>query len=220
MAADNSSQLTIETRVKGDDVRVVVNRGERKLGSLVLSNETICWAPWESNDSDESRKMTWVMTWEQFSEVMQSGDLSEVVRMSQSTYASAARADQRIAVKEDHLNLSLPRSRESLGLLRHFNHAEFILIRKGSIPASMDDKWFIYFDPERFELRIHRSWTGFCIYTLRFREDSEGFEVSEAWVNRKAEQYSSTDNRYDAELASWLIDVFLLGKERDFPSDL
>lgn len=212
MAEDNKLQLTIETRVKGDDVRVFVNRGEQKLGSLVLSSGTICWVPAAS-------EMTWVMTWEQFAEVMQSRDLSEVVRLSQSTYASAARADHGIAFKQDHLNLPLPRSRESLGLLRHFNHAEFILIRKGFIPDSMDDKWFIYFDPVRFELRMHRSWTGFCIYALRFREDSEGVEISESWVNRKSKQYSSTDTRYDAEVASGLIDVFLLGRERDFPSE-
>jgi hypothetical protein len=113
----------------------------------------------------------------------------------------------------------LPRLRENMALRRNFSRTEFTLIQKGSSPSSMDDKWFIYFDHARSELRMHRSWTGFCIYVLRFSENNEGIELSEAWVNRNAEQYQSTNTRYDAELAFWLIDVLLLGREYDFPAE-
>jgi len=71
----------------------------------------------------------------------------------------------------------------------------------------------------RSELRMCRSWTGYCIYTLRFGEDSHGAEIMESWVNRDKEQYESTNTKHDAELAQWLIDAFLLGKRREFPSE-
>jgi hypothetical protein len=217
MAEDTKQQLTIETRVKGDDVRVVVDGGGRKLGTLVLSNQTICWAPEGSNDSDESRKMTWVMTWEQFSEVMQSLDIGEVVRLSQSAYASAARAGAGTVPHEAGFDAPMPKAREKLGLCRHFNNGELALIRKGYSPV-YDDKWIMYFDSSRSELRMYRTWTGHCVFSMS-REDSNGAEISESWVSRDREHYGSTDTKHDAQLASWLIDVFLLGRNRDYPSE-
>jgi hypothetical protein len=40
MAADDSSQLSIETKVKGDNIRLVLDRGEQNLGTFLLSNQT------------------------------------------------------------------------------------------------------------------------------------------------------------------------------------
>ncbi|MGA7887813.1 MAG: HD domain-containing protein [Acidobacteriaceae bacterium] len=125
----------------------------------------------------------------------------------------------KVATKRDHLNLPMPESRQRLPLRRTFNTGESILIRRGFVPASMDDKWFIYFNSATSELLIHRSWTGYCIYILKLRKKDDGYEISEAWVNRDSEQFSSKDIGLDAEVASWLIDVFLLGKRRDFPSN-
>jgi hypothetical protein len=218
MTENNRSNFNVETRVQGDDVRVLVDRGGQKLGKLVLSNRTICWVPAEPKKPNEGRRMTWVMTWEQFAEVMQSRDLSEIVRLSQCTYAFASRAGARIVRQEADLDVPMPKAREKLGLRRHFNIAEFALIRKG-YPPEYDESWIMYFDSIQSELRMYRALTGYCIYSLRLREDSEGGEISESWVNRESEQYGSTDIEHDAEVATWLIDAILLGRERDFPSE-
>lgn len=66
-------------------------------------------------------------------------------------------------------------------------------------------------------LSFHRSWTGICIYRLRFRKRDEGVEIVEAWVNRKGDEYSCVDDLYDAAIVSWLIDVLLLKRDAPWP---
>jgi hypothetical protein len=38
-------------------------------------------------------------------------------------------------------------------------------------------------------------------------------------VNRDPEQYSETDDSHDVEMIDFLIDVLLLGRRAEFPSD-
>lgn len=123
-----------------------------------------------------------------------------------------------IARKQDHLNMPMPECRRKLPLHRIFNAAEGALILKGFIPDSMDDRWFIFFDPTRSELQMHRSWTGFCIYSLKLQTQGDGYEISEAWVNRDPEQYIGNDIEEDAEIALQLIDVLLLGTKTELPA--
>ena len=88
-------------------------------------------------------------------------------------------------------------------------------IRLGLIPQAMEDKWFIYF--EESWLYFHRSWSGHCIYALRFVESASGLRVVDSWVNREPEQYKETDVSYDRKLVGFLIDAFLLHKPSQFP---
>ncbi|WP_109485404.1 HD domain-containing protein [Occallatibacter savannae] len=124
----------------------------------------------------------------------------------------------RVARKQDHLNVPMPNARRKLRLNGSFDASEFALVKKGFIPESMDDRWFIFFDPDASQLQIHRSWTGYCIYLLKFRREGSRHEVSQAWVNRDPEQYTEDDPEHDAAVAIYLIDVLLLGKDRGFPS--
>jgi hypothetical protein len=48
-----------------------------------------------------------------------------------------------------------------------FSPTELSRLRKGLIPKSMDDKWFIYFESPY--LYLHRSWTGKLIYRVEPR---------------------------------------------------
>jgi hypothetical protein len=108
-----------------------------------------------------------------------------------------------------------PEARENLGLRRHFNLVEYALIRKGCY-ASL----FIYFDPEQCELRMHRGQSGIFSYALKFRENEEGAEIYESWANRvpgEHGEYASVEQ--EAEHVSWVIDFFLLGREREMPED-
>ncbi|MFZ1039971.1 MAG: hypothetical protein WCA79_07115 [Anaerolineales bacterium] len=41
--------------------------------------------------------------------------------------------------------------------------------------------------------------------------------MTEAWMNRNQEEYRDIDDNYDIELLSFLIDNFLLGKNKSFP---
>jgi len=45
-----------------------------------------------------------------------------------------------------------------------------------------------------------------------------GSTVEEAWVNRSPEQYRETDDIYDAEVLSFLVERILLGRDVCFPT--
>src|SRR5262249_44725766 len=77
--------------------------------------------------------------------------------------------------------------------------------------------WFIYW--ENNALFFHRSWTGFCIYIVRFSIQADCYCMVEADVNRDPEQYRETSDERDAKMISYLIDLLLLQQEPDFPTD-
>jgi len=51
----------------------------------------------------------------------------------------------------------------------------------------MEDKWFFFWSRNR--LFFHRSWTGYCVYVVRFRNDQAGWRTFEALGNPDSEQY-------------------------------
>jgi len=93
-------------------------------------------------------------------------------------------------------------------------------MKRGLIPRQMEDKWFIYF--EEPWIYFHRSWTGPCIYGIRFESSTTGVLAVESWVSRDSTQYRETRTEYDQLIAKFLVDAFLLGKSATFPvpSDL
>ena len=109
----------------------------------------------------------------------------------------------------------LPQQRTQLSLERAFTENEYELIRHGVIPEAMEDKWFIFLEDD--VLYFHRSWTGFCLYQVRIKKDGGQYRVVEALVNRDSNQYSATDDHYDANLLNFLIDNFLLQGSSTFP---
>ncbi|HXQ71556.1 MAG TPA: hypothetical protein VN844_13765 [Pyrinomonadaceae bacterium] len=102
----------------------------------------------------------------------------------------------------------LPEQRAALSLERAFTEEEFELIRYGSIPEAMENKWFIFLEDD--VLYFHRSWTGFCIYQVSLKKDGAQYRVVEALANRDSTQYSAADDHYDVNLLNFLIDNFLL----------
>jgi hypothetical protein len=88
-------------------------------------------------------------------------------------------------------------------------------IKQGVIPDQMEDKWFVFF--ENNWLYFHRSWTGACIFKVRFEKTTTGYESAEAWASRDENFYASTNVEYDAALLLYLIRGFLLGEEVPFP---
>ena len=81
----------------------------------------------------------------------------------------------------------------------------------------MEDKWFIYWKDDT--LFFHRSWTGFCIYVIRFAVEGDSCRMIEADVNRDPKQYKETIDKRDVKMISYLVDVLLLHREAVFPSN-
>jgi hypothetical protein len=79
----------------------------------------------------------------------------------------------------------------------------------------MDYKWFIFYEQDR--LYIHRSWTGYCIYIVRFENDGQDYVACEVQANRNPKQYRENDDSYDARMAFWVIDIALLGRDTGMP---
>ncbi|MCP3925209.1 MAG: hypothetical protein GY714_21765 [Desulfobacterales bacterium] len=89
-------------------------------------------------------------------------------------------------------------------------------MRLGIKPEEMEDKWFIY--EENYWIYFHRSWTGNCIYKVKFEMNDETLSISDAYANRNVEQYTINNNEYDSDFVVWLIDRFLLNKkDSSFP---
>ena len=98
----------------------------------------------------------------------------------------------RAATAYDWNTSPMPDKHAEFSFRRFFTKEEMELLRFGNIPQEMEDKWFWYYEDDR--LYIHRSWTGFCIYIVRFTPGSDELHVT---VNRDPEQYSCTDVNED-----------------------
>jgi hypothetical protein len=123
------------------------------------------------------------------------------------------------ATRKDFQNEPMPDTKEELLLERHFDADQYERMKQGVIPQEMEDRWFIYFDARSREFRFHRSWTGFCIFIVKVKDDANGgCHIVKSWVNRDPVQHDgSEDLKKVAILALWLIDVLLLKQERPFP---
>lgn len=121
------------------------------------------------------------------------------------------------AERSDWQTEELPLKRITIPLNRSFTLSEMQRLRPGLVPEQMEDKWFIYWQNDR--LFFHRSWTGFCIYEVRFISQGDRYRMIEAQVNRDPEQYSETSDDHDGAMISYLSDVLLLHQEASFPSE-
>lgn len=110
----------------------------------------------------------------------------------------------------------LPKLRKQIPFREIYSEEEYRFIRHGLIPHVMEDKWFIFLEDDW--LYLHRSWTGLCVYKLRFEKIAEGHKVSEAWVNRDPRHYKETSDEYSTVLLRYLIDRLLLCKKAPFPT--
>jgi hypothetical protein len=103
----------------------------------------------------------------------------------------------------------MPKSHATIRVSRRFSAREMEKINLGFCPADMDDRWFIFYEEDR--LYIHRSWTGYCTYIVRFENDGRDYVACEVQTNRNLKQHGVSDDSYDAQMAFWVIDFILLG---------
>ena len=111
----------------------------------------------------------------------------------------------------------LPEARAELGFTRTYDAADFARIRRGFTPQQMEDKWLIYYDDPW--LWVHRSWSRFCIFRVRFEPGEAGFTAVESWVNRDPDQYKTTGLEFDRAVLRFLIERLILERPVRFPVD-
>ena len=105
-----------------------------------------------------------------------------------------------VACRDDWKTEAMPEQHETFVLDRSFSEEEMAVLRCGSVPQAMEDKWFRYM--EGSTLWAHRSWTGYCIYQIDFQEDNHHIVI----VNRDPEQYKCTCIEEDIETLNRLLD--------------
>ena len=105
-----------------------------------------------------------------------------------------------IARRGDWKTEPMPEQHETFVLNRAFSDEEMDALRRGNVPQAMEDKWFRYMEGPT--LWAHRSWTGYCIYRIDFKEDNAHVVT----VNRDPEQYRCTSTAEDAETLNGLLD--------------
>jgi len=66
---------------------------------------------------------------------------------------------------------------------------------------------------------MHRSWTGYCIYRVRFEHTSQGWVATEAVINDEPSQYRAAEDARELEAAQKLISILLLGRHQEYPTD-
>ena len=92
----------------------------------------------------------------------------------------------------DWKTLPFPGPTGPLPFTRRFTADELRRLQQGLVPEDMGDKWFVVWHEDA--LWMHRSWTGHCIFRLRFAADGDGFVVAELLVNREPAQFHGTDH--------------------------
>jgi hypothetical protein len=110
----------------------------------------------------------------------------------------------KIAQRNDWKTEVFPSASKSIFVDRTYSKSEFEKIIVGTIPEEMEDKWFVFY--EEPWLSLHRSWTGFCVFKVRFEKFDDKVQITEVWVNRNPEQYKETDDSRDENLLAILLD--------------
>lgn len=123
---------------------------------------------------------------------------------------------RRYATTNDWKHLPMPLARELIPYDEEFSAEEMEMIRIGYIPEVMEEKWFIYMEGDW--LSLHRSWTGVCIYRVRFEQSGNNFRIAEALANRNKDQRSWESAEIDARDLSSLIHLLLLNQFVPFTS--
>ncbi|CAN7570482.1 hypothetical protein [Pararhizobium sp. LjRoot238] len=114
------------------------------------------------------------------------------------------------ATRSSWKTLDCPVEREHFELPLVLDDAEGEKLLLGHIPIDMDDKWFIFF--EKSWLYFHRSWSGDCIFGVKFDGSPMGVRAVDAWASRDRERYRSIGVEQEKQLIVDLIRSRLLGR--------
>lgn len=111
-------------------------------------------------------------------------------------------------VRSDHTSRPMARARRAIDLRLSFTPADYSRMCHGFQPSAMEDRWFIYEEGGVFY--FHRSWSGRCIFTVRFEKRGVRYVSAETWAS--AEDGPQDDDTAKKTIRE-VIDRALLGKE-------
>lgn len=97
-----------------------------------------------------------------------------------------------VAKRTDWEISDMPKKRERFTIKRDFDAQEIASLLYGHIPEEMEDKWFFFMEGNT--LYAHRSWTGICIFIVRF-----DFETGIHKVEMNGDKNSFSMDREEAE---------------------
>lgn len=101
--------------------------------------------------------------------------------------------------------------KQALAFTASYSPYQFEKIKQGFLPQEMEDKWFIYFQDD--QLYFHRSWTGSCIYILKFiYTETQAQAVHSWWCGDRDSADTGIPGMSHEELISMLIESFLLNR--------
>ena len=89
------------------------------------------------------------------------------------------------------------------------NQEQLARITFGSIPESMDDHWFIFFEDNW--IYFHRSWTGNLIFQCQIQHIvDDRYEIRDFIVERDLNRYGNTDDKRDIVELKNLLNLYFL----------
>lgn len=120
-----------------------------------------------------------------------------------------------VATAESWETEPMPEERLCVGVDFHMGAEQFALLKRGHIPQVMEDKWFMYFDEGESEIRLYRSWTGYCIFRGKVEELPGGeYVITMAIIN-------DAEGRYHGASIDESIALFcaLVAREAGIPDE-
>ena len=102
----------------------------------------------------------------------------------------------------------MPQKFATLDYVANFSQNEFELISKGFTPIEMEDKWVIVFNNNI--LSFYRSWSGYCIFQVKFTYEKNTYKIINTIVNRDPDEYKQSNKSHDEALINYLIKRILL----------
>lgn len=122
--------------------------------------------------------------------------------------------DREVATAESWKNKAMPPERLHVDVDFRLSAYEFARLKFGHIPGMMEDKWFIYFDEGESEIRLYRSWTGYCVFRGKVEELPGGERViTKVIINDAEGQYHGAS--IDESIALFCA---LVARYADIPS--
>ena len=113
---------------------------------------------------------------------------------------------------------ALPEMRAPLDFAGSYSGADYAILTRGLHAEEMEDRWDAVFEGPW--LYLCRSWTGFCIYGLRFAVSDAGEAVVvESWVSRDASQYGGDGDsvEYERAVARFIVEGLMLHRYMELP---
>lgn len=122
----------------------------------------------------------------------------------------------KVATAESWETEPMPKDRLCVNVDFHMNAKQFALLKRGHIPQVMEDKWFMHFDEGESEIRLYRSWTGYCIFRGKVEELPGGeYVITKVLINDAEGQYHGAS--IDESIALFCA---LVAREAGIPDEL